>query len=113
MTLLLLAVLLPLVGGAVLPLFRFQQERPRSLYVEAVVLVTSALTWWAICLSPEGELPLDLTGKKPGRGAYVCRSLACLQAARKARRLEKAFSCQIPAPVYERMEEELQASDGG
>ena len=58
MTLLLLAVLLPLVGGAVLPLFRFQQERPRSLYVEAVVLVTSALTWWAICLSPEGELPL-------------------------------------------------------
>ena len=63
--------------------------------------------------SPEGELSLDLTGKKPGRGAYVCRSLACLQAARKARRLEKAFSCQIPAPVYERMEEELQASDGG
>ena len=58
MTLLLLAVLLPLVGGAVLPLFRFQQERPRSLYVEAVVLVTSALTWWAICMSPEGELPL-------------------------------------------------------
>ena len=58
MTLLLLAILLPLIGGAALPLFRFQQERPRSLYVEAVVLVTSALTWWAIGLSPEGELPL-------------------------------------------------------
>ena len=63
--------------------------------------------------SPAGEISLDFVGKKPGRGAYVCRSLACLQAARKARRLEKAFSCQIPAPVYERMEEELQASDGG
>lgn len=62
--------------------------------------------------SPEGEISLDLTGKKPGRGAYVCRSIDCLKLARKARRLEKAFSCQIPADVYERMEEELQESEG-
>ncbi|MCI5801776.1 MAG: YlxR family protein [Oscillospiraceae bacterium] len=55
----------------------------------------------------EGEISLDLTGKKAGRGAYVCRSLACLQKARKARRFEKAFSCQIPTEVYDRMEEEL------
>lgn len=61
--------------------------------------------------SPEGEISLDLTGKKPGRGAYVCRSLACLQTARKARRLEKAFSCPIPAEVYDRMEEEFEASE--
>ena len=57
--------------------------------------------------SPEGEISLDLTGKKPGRGAYVCRSADCLKAARKARRLERAFSCQISAELYERMEEEL------
>jgi len=57
--------------------------------------------------SAEGEISLDLTGKKAGRGAYVCRSLACLQKARKARRFEKAFSCQIPTEVYDRMEEEL------
>ena len=57
--------------------------------------------------SPEGEISLDLTGRKPGRGAYVCRSAACLQAARKARRLERAFACAIPAEVYERMGEEL------
>lgn len=63
--------------------------------------------------SPEGEVSLDLTGRKPGRGAYVCPRVDCLRLARKARRLEKAFSCQIPAPVYERMEEELQASEGG
>ena len=37
--------------------------------------------------SPEGEVFLDQTGKKPGRGAYVCRSADCLKAARKARRL--------------------------
>ncbi len=57
--------------------------------------------------SPDGEISLDLTGRKPGRGAYVCPRRDCLKAARKARRLEKAFSCQIPAEVYTRMEEEL------
>ena len=57
--------------------------------------------------SPEGEVSLDLTGKKPGRGAYVCRDAACLSKARKASRLERAFSCEIPAEVYERIEEEL------
>lgn len=57
--------------------------------------------------SPEGEISLDPTGRKPGRGAYVCRSADCLKAARKARRLEKAFSCRIPDEVYGRLEEEL------
>lgn len=57
--------------------------------------------------SPEGEISLDLTGRKPGRGAYVCRSADCLKAARKAKRLEKAFSCRIPDEVYGRLEEEL------
>ena len=61
--------------------------------------------------SPEGEISLDLTGKKPGRGAYVCHDTACLAKARKAKRLEKAFSCEIPDGVYERMEEELK-NDG-
>ena len=61
--------------------------------------------------SPEGEISLDLAGRKPGRGAYVCHSLACLQLARKAKRLERAFACAIPAEVYDRMEEELQASE--
>ncbi len=57
--------------------------------------------------SPEGDVSLDLTGKKPGRGAYVCRDAACLAKARKTGRLERAFSCEIPAEIYERMEEEL------
>ncbi len=54
-----------------------------------------------------GEISLDVTGRSPGRGAYVCRNADCLKAARKARRLERAFSCQIPAEVYDRLEEEL------
>ena len=57
--------------------------------------------------SPEGEVSLDLTGRKPGRGAYICPNPDCLKSPRKARRLEKAFSCPIPAEVYDRMEEEL------
>ena len=59
----------------------------------------------------ENGVSLDLTGRKPGRGAYVCRNAACLKAARKARRFEKAFSCQIPSEVYDQMEEELLAHE--
>ena len=52
-------------------------------------------------------ISLDLIGKKPGRGAYICRDLACLQEARKARRIERVFSCKIPDEIYDRMEQEL------
>lgn len=57
--------------------------------------------------SPEGELSMDLTGRKAGRGAYVCRSIDCLRTARKARRLERSFACAIPAEIYDRLEEEM------
>ena len=57
--------------------------------------------------SPEGEISMDLTGKKSGRGAYICRSSECFRLARKARRFEKAFSCQISDEVYDAMEKEL------
>ena len=50
---------------------------------------------------------LDLGGKKPGRGAYVCHDVACLQKARKSRALERAFETQIPPEVYDAMEKEL------
>jgi len=54
-----------------------------------------------------GEISLDLTGKKSGRGAYICRSLSCLQKARKSRKIEKAFSCRISDELYNKMEEEI------
>ena len=59
----------------------------------------------------EGEVSLDVTGKKPGRGAYVCPSAACLAKARKAKRFERAFECQIPPQVYDAMEAELQKEE--
>ena len=57
--------------------------------------------------TPEDEIVLDLTGRKNGRGAYICRSAECLAKARKARRLEKSFSCKISDEIYDSMEEEL------
>lgn len=58
--------------------------------------------------SKEGEISLDLTGKKSGRGAYICRSAECFRAARKARRFEKSFSCMISDEIYDGMEGELE-----
>lgn len=60
-----------------------------------------------IVRSPEGEISLDPTGRKPGRGAYICPQVACLQQACKAHRLEKAFSAAVPPEVYGRLEKEL------
>lgn len=57
--------------------------------------------------SPEGEISLDLTGKKSGRGAYICPDKACFQKARQGRRLEKALETAIPDSIYDAMEAEL------
>ena len=57
--------------------------------------------------TPEGEIVLDLTGKKSGRGAYICKSLSCYKRAVKSKKIESSLECTIPAEVYSRMEEEL------
>ncbi|MCM1132237.1 MAG: YlxR family protein [Ruminococcus flavefaciens] len=57
--------------------------------------------------SPEGEITLDFTGKKNGRGAYICQSIECFDKARKSRRFEKSFSCRIDDSIYEVMTDEL------
>lgn len=58
--------------------------------------------------SKEGDISLDLTGKKSGRGAYICRNVECFRKARKARRFEKSFSCMISEDIYNSMEGELE-----
>ena len=59
--------------------------------------------------SPEGEISIDFTGKKAGRGAYICADSECFEKARKARRFEKSFSCKIDNEVYRVMINELTA----
>lgn len=58
--------------------------------------------------SPEGEITLDLTGKKSGRGAYICKSAECLKKAVKAKRFERAFECVIPEEVFTGIQNELE-----
>ena len=55
----------------------------------------------------DGTVSLDLTGKKPGRGAYVCPSAACLAKARKAKRIERALEVSIPEEIYNAMTAEI------
>ena len=57
--------------------------------------------------TPEGEIVLDLTGKRSGRGAYLCKNARCFKKARKSRRIETSLGCAISEELYERMEEEL------
>ncbi len=60
-----------------------------------------------IVRSPEGEISADLTGKKSGRGAYICKDPACLKAAEKGKRLERALSCAVPPEIYAALALEL------
>ena len=65
-----------------------------------------------IVRSADGEISLDQTGKKAGRGAYICGSPECLRKARKAKRLEKAFGCSIPDEVYAQIEKAIVENGG-
>lgn len=56
-------------------------------------------------------ISLDLVGKKAGRGAYICKKSDCFNKARKARRFEKALSCQIPEEIFVLMEKELKENE--
>ena len=61
--------------------------------------------------SNEGDISLDLTGKKSGRGAYICKSVECFEKARKARKFERSFSCMISEDIYNSMEGELRENE--
>lgn len=56
----------------------------------------------------EGEISIDFKGKKPGRGAYLCNDVECLQKAFKGKRFEKAFSQRIEQDIYDQLKQELE-----
>lgn len=60
-----------------------------------------------IVKTPEGSIEVDLTGKKNGRGAYICPKVECLNKAIKAKRLERAFSSPISDEVWQFLSEEI------
>ena len=63
--------------------------------------------------TPEGTIVLDVTGKKNGRGAYLCNQIECFRKARKSKGLERSLECAIPTEVYETLEKELTTGNAG
>ena len=64
-----------------------------------------------IVKSAEGMVSIDMRGKAPGRGAYICKKSDCLERAMKSRALERALEHRIEPDVYERLREELAANE--
>ena len=60
-----------------------------------------------IVRSADGEISVDPTGRKAGRGAYICKDRECLRLARKGKRLEKAFDTAISDEIYDALEREI------
>ncbi|MEG0772316.1 YlxR family protein [Clostridium sp.] len=59
----------------------------------------------------ENEISIDLHGKKPGRGAYICRSTECLEKAVKTRRLERNLESKISEEIYAKLKEEIENAE--
>ena len=59
----------------------------------------------------EGDIVLDVTGKKNGRGAYLCHSADCMKKARKNKGLERSLKMSIPDEIYGKLEEGLDENE--
>lgn len=60
-----------------------------------------------IVKNKDGEVSIDVTGKKPGRGAYICRNIDCLGKAVKQKRLEKNLEKKIDDELYAKLKDEI------
>ena len=59
----------------------------------------------------DGQITIDATGRKNGRGAYLCPSMDCFKKAVKGKGLERSFKMAIPKEVYESLEKEMEQLD--
>lgn len=64
-----------------------------------------------IVKNDEGVYSVDYTGKKQGRGAYICNNIECLEKAKKIKGLERSFKSAIPNEVYEQLTNELNSNE--
>jgi predicted RNA-binding protein YlxR (DUF448 family) len=62
---------------------------------------------YRIVRTPEGAVEFDKTGRKPGRGVYICPSRECLESAVRTHRLERSLETQIPQEVFDKLRDEL------
>ncbi len=61
--------------------------------------------------APDGSISLDLTGKKSGRGAYICKCADCLKMCRKKKSIERSLEVEIPSEVFDLIEKELSENE--
>lgn len=61
--------------------------------------------------SEEGQFFIDFTGKKPGRGAYVCKEASCLEKSVKQKGLERSFKLSVPKDLYEQLKQKLESEN--
>ena len=61
--------------------------------------------------TPEGEIVLDFTGKRSGRGAYICRSRACLEKAVKSKALSRALETEITQEIYDLLDTQMKEAE--
>ena len=64
-----------------------------------------------VVLNKEGEIRMDLTGKAPGRGAYLCREAECVAKLQKTRALDRGFSRPVSEEVYQQLQKELMSGE--
>lgn len=64
-----------------------------------------------IVKSEDGTYSIDYTGKKPGRGAYICPNIECLEKSKKSKGLERSFKSSVPNEVYDTLRNELNKND--
>lgn len=61
--------------------------------------------------SKTGEFSVDLTGKAAGRGAYICKKAECFEMLKKGKKLNRAFSCDVPEEIYNELTNQLTAAE--
>jgi len=64
-----------------------------------------------VLLEPDGRISIDTTGKKNGRGAYLCKKKSCLEKALKNKGLEKSLKCAIPDDIKDKLKNEYEWLD--
>lgn len=57
--------------------------------------------------SPQGDIQIDLTGKKSGRGAYLCGKVSCFKLAKKSKAFERALNAPVSPEIYDRLEQDF------
>lgn len=83
------------------------RKTPQRLCVGCQTM-TSKKELIRVVRTPDGEVLVDATGKKSGRGVYICPRLTCLQAAVKSRRIEKALAIELPPALIETLIAQLE-----